>query len=508
VDLACRDEGQFWSRPGAGWSFLHNHAIAHDTEDPRPSGAQNGEPWLTAFAPPLLRAGYTNGKGDVRLDRDVLLMEIGDAAAGGQAAPYYYAFDVQRLKGGKLHTWCFHGCESQDLQLNVPMEAKTVRWIDRTLDDTHKVGASTNLLQATWTMTRNGKDYPHKFNTGGMVKTVACEPTVLGGLYDRLIPPLHVRATLLGHAGEQVLQGNPYSQAYAYCFPFLWVQGPAKQESVFPAVYEWYRGDAPAIAKAELLQNDAARTVVTVTTTSGQEDTYTSTPDSFLAVSRDANGLRWAKLSGAAMLEQKELTVKPALAGYKTSITEIDYRKRTLTTKDPLPANQGATIGNSGRRISLDLKGAGTSLTFDDDLIVNDGPITDPKDLEIVDANTITAKTTQSIFHEGDGNRKASGFTVVTEDYAWQFRGGKVIRKPQGATLNRNVFAGPKGEGLGRLKTYEIGVGDAVEVPANITLRRTDAEYEIQTNVPIAGSVAGQVFTLPPAEGWQRLGRK
>ena len=54
TDLACRDEGSNWSRPSANWAFLHNHAIAHDNDDPHTAGAQSGEPWLRAFAPPLV----------------------------------------------------------------------------------------------------------------------------------------------------------------------------------------------------------------------------------------------------------------------------------------------------------------------------------------------------------------------------------------------------------------------------------------------------------------------
>src|SRR6185503_10351987 len=105
--------------------------------------------------------------------------------------------------------------------------------------------------------------------------------SVLGRSYDSNLPPVHVRATLLGHGGEQVLQGNPYSQSYSYCFPFLWVQKQAGEgESVYPAIYEWYRGETPVVAKAELVGN-----AVRVTTTTGQIDTFVATRTSFTAVS-------------------------------------------------------------------------------------------------------------------------------------------------------------------------------------------------------------------------------
>ena len=94
-----------------------------------------------------MRASYVDAKGETRLDRDILLMPVGDGEVS-------YAFDVQRLRGGKTHTWCFHGCESQDVALNVPMEPedpKAIRWIDRTLEGKQKSGAASATLQATWT---------------------------------------------------------------------------------------------------------------------------------------------------------------------------------------------------------------------------------------------------------------------------------------------------------------------------------------------------------------------
>ena len=144
VDLACRNEGDNWSRPHAGWSELHNHAIAHDDLNPK-TDQQNGEPWLRAFSPPLVRGSDAEPDGR-RVDRDILLMELGDSA-------HYYAFDLQRVQGGAYHTWSFHGCESEGLKLNIPMKDKSHRWMDRTLKGTQKTGIATDCLQAVWTMT-------------------------------------------------------------------------------------------------------------------------------------------------------------------------------------------------------------------------------------------------------------------------------------------------------------------------------------------------------------------
>jgi hypothetical protein len=485
VDLACRSEGGNWSRPKAAWGFLHNHAIAHDEKDPAKSGGQTGEPWLRAFAPPLVRGSYVNQKGDVRLDRDVMLMPVGDTGS-------YYAFDVQRLRGGKMHTWCFHGCESQELALNVPMAPKTVRWIDRTLEGTHKTGMAINGLQATWTMTRRGKDYAHKFTGGGVVRTVACEPTVLGKRNDPKLPPVKVRATLLGHAGEAVLQGNPYSQSYAYCFPFLWVQNAkAEGESVYPAIYEWYRGDAPVVTKAEITSKTPMK--VNVTTASGQTDEYTVTPDGFSAISRDGKGLRWAKFSGVAEFSAPDVKVK-APAKYATTIVSMDYAARKLTTKDPLPENPGVVVGNSGRLCWLQLKGRGTSFTWDDDLLIHEGKI---EEIKVLDKDTIQVRTNQTVLFGDLANRDTKSMVQCNEDLTWQFRGGKVIKKLEGAELTGKVFTDANGDGLINLKTYEVGIGDSVTVLSDIEIQRTEKGYAVKANVPVEGEAGGKVLVPP-----------
>ena len=494
ADLACRNEGtQTWSRPGASWSFLHNHAIAHDTDDPAKAPGQDGEPWLRAFAPPLLRGSYVDRKEYTRLDRDLMLMQVGDSGV-------FYAFDVQRLRGGALHTWCFHGCESDALDLNVPMTPNTVRWIDRTLEGTHRTGQSVECLQATWTMTREARDYAHKFGGGGVVKAVACEPAVLGARYDAKLPPVRMRATLLAHPGESVMQGNPYSQNYAYCFPFLWVQRKAEGESVYPALYEWYRGDAPVIASARVLSREPL--TVEVATAAGQTDTYTSTAEGFAAVSRDAKGLRWAKVNGMASFQTRDLSLNVSSARFAARIANIDYAKRTLTLDVPMPALTGALIGNDGRRTWVTLKGAGREFTWKDDLLIHRARIAD---VGIAGPDAIDLKLGQSMLFADAGNRKFSGITVATEDGQWHFRSGRVVHKPAGAQLTDKVFAPPAGDGDRWVQCYEIGIGDTVEVPADITLRRTEGGYEIMANADVAGTVSGAAVKAKAGGEWQKV---
>lgn len=475
VDLGCRNEGnKTWSRPSATWAFLHNHAIGHDTDNPKEAGGQDGEPWLRAFEPPLMRASYVDKKGAVRIDREVFLMPVGDDGT-------HYCLDIQRLTGGANHTWCFHGCESRDVEVNTTMEAKTVRWTDRMLKGSQKAGKAPATLVATWTMTREARDVPHDFNGGGVIKTVAAEQAVLGDRYEPALPPARTRATLLGVEGDAVFEGSPFSQRYAYAFPFLWVQRQpqAGTTSVYPAVYEWYRGDTPVVKQAEIVSREPL--VVRVTTTSGQVDTYSLAGDVFGVVSRDGRGVRLAQVSGGAKLDLAGATITAAKALPEATITAIDYDTRTLTLDTDLGAATYADIGNDGHRAYVPLAGKGREFAYPDDLLVHEGLVTS---LQVTGDDTVKLQTNQEIFHVGDGNRKPGGYTVTTEDHAWAFRDGKVIRRPAGAKLSAAVFTDANGDGRVTAKTYEIGVGDTVRLPTNVTVTRAATGHAVSGNVP------------------------
>lgn len=492
VDLACRNEGSFWSRPSASWSYLHNHALAHDTDDPNGAGGQGGEPWLRAFAPPVMRASYFDKAKSVQLERDTIFMEVGDSGS-------FYAFDVQRLSGGIYHTWAFHGCESDDIALNVPMAPQSTRWIDRTLEGTQKVGTGSNLIQATWTMTRVPKTVTYSFNGGGTFNTVACEPTVLGAKYNASLPPVNVRATLLGRGGDQVLQGNAYSATYAYSLPYLWVQRTGASQSTYPAIYEWYRGGTPIVANAEILQQNPL--IVRVNTTSQQVDTYEVSSQSNLAISRDARGVRWVKLSGGRGVSQSDVVLNQT-ADYDVTIVSVDYEARRLVTSGPLPADASVMAGNAGRRRQLQLRGSGTSFTWDGDLVIQQSEI---RNLHVTGPNSIVFTMAQPMLFDGIGNRESQAMVVTTEDGRWHFRGGVVVTKPVGGVLTTDVFRDSNGDGKVKARTYEIGVGDRLILPVDVTLARREEGWVYKSNVSLGGSVLGVGFTVGPSVEWASL---
>ena len=485
VDLACRNEGSYWSRPGANWSFLHNHALSHASNDPSSAGSQTGEPWLKAFVPPLVRARYDDGQA-AQLDRQVFLMQVGETNS-------YYAFDVQWLTGGAYHTWAFHGCESSNLLLNVPMTSQaglpiTNRWIDRTLEGTQQVGPGTNILQAVWTMTRSPRSFNYTFSGGGTLTTVACEQTVLGTNYNAALSPVQVRATLLGRGSDTVLQGNPYSASYQYCFPFLWTQTSNETTSVYPAIYEWYRG-TPTVSGAVLIASNPVRMQVAA---GAQTDTYECATNYFLVVSRDSNGVRYAQLNGYATVNLPDLTVASG-PDYEPIITSIDYNARTLTTSAPLPLDPLVSVGNSGRRISLQLYGSGTSFTFADDLLVLEGQVIS---LHATSSNTIAIALNQAFLFDGYGNRRSTNMVLTTEDGQWHFRNNTVIKSPTSGALTTDCFSDANRDSLINAKMYEVGEGDTVNLPVDVTIQRTLAGWRVKGNVSLSGNVNGTPFNL------------
>jgi hypothetical protein len=255
------------------------------------------------------------------------------------------------------------------------------------------------------------------------------------------------------------------------------------------------------VAKADLLGRDPLR--VRVTTASGQVDEYTSTPEGFAAVSRDGKGLRWAKFNGLAEFKSPDLAFTAPRAVYQTVITAIDYKARTLVTRDLLPENPGVRVGNPDRWSWLQLKGKGTAFTWDDDLLIHAGRLTE---MQVTGQDTAQVKTNHDLLFAGVGNRQLSGLTVTNEEFTWHFRSGKVIRKPDGATLTDQVFTDANGDGCREVKTYEIGLGDAVVLPVDVTFRRARKGYEVRTNVRVEGNVGVIPFARDAAEQWQAIG--
>ena len=149
--------------------------------------------------------------------------------------------------------------------------------------------------------------------------------------------------------------------------------------------------------------------------------------------------------------------------------------------------------------------GSGTSFTWDDDLLVREGEITS---LHVTGPDTVALTANQSVLFGGAGNRKAESMTDTTEDGQWQFRGSNVVHRPAGTPLTTDVFTDANGDGHVNVKTYEIGPGDHLSVPVEITLERRPNGWRVQTNVRLHATLNGDGFEVPALPAWQNvLGR-
>ena len=160
------------------------------------------------------------------------------------------------------------------------------------------------------------------------------------------------------------------------------------------------------------------------------------------------------------------------------------------------------TIGNPGRRIYLELRGEGRAFRFEDDLLVHEGKI---QKAEAVGNDRVRIQADRELLFQGVGNRKATGFTSVNEAGTWHFRAGRVLKRPTGARLGKESFGDENGDGRVHLKTYEVGIGDEIELYTQVTLRRAGAGYQVRTNVPVKVSLGNRRAELEPSEVWQPL---
>jgi len=110
-----------------------------------------------------------------------------------------------------------------------------------------------------------------------------------------------------------------------------------------------------------------------------------------------------------------------------------------------------------------------------------------------------------SLPFDNEGNRHSTNMVLTTEDGQWHFRGGMVIASPPGTPLTADVFTDANGDGLVDARIYEIGKGDSISLPVDVTIQESNHGWSIMTNVPLSGNAGGIAFSLPASIGWQQV---
>jgi hypothetical protein len=431
--------------------------------------------------------------------------------------PNSYVFDVERIAGGSMHTYCFHGTISDEFHVNAaamgePQAGAEADYLRRFLqggDCPRQAGTAPESLEATWRLRRSEQTVNTLDRDGKPVaiKIAAGEAAMLGPAYDPASRPKFTRLHLPGQAGARVLTAwlmptdhNPERATW----PFLFVQKRGEDlQTVWPAIIEPYAGE-PFITGVRRLpmadnEDDAMQAVaVEVTTRNGRVDLCFSDgrlkPRSVAAfeiagryayVSRDDQGLRLAQLVEGTRLATPWGTLlvdKPAHAG---TIVRVDYFKRSVWLDGEWSnvelVGQQVELGNPKHRTSFTVvaaerEGELTRLTLDKAL--------DLSFAHVVSASPQTGKVVVNIGPVGLDNGMNEGLTCTTDDLArsWRCRvlggeSGNFAYQLEGAFSESDFPVGSV------LRLWELGVGDEARLASHATVRRTSGQgWEITSN--------------------------
>ena len=305
--------------------------------------------WLTQFhAAPRVQFAAGEGRSELhpylkRFERQVALVGAGEDDA--------YFFDVFRVKGGKMHTWCFHGGPIDDdglFECNAGLKDAAggpakgyLRGYGK------KEGVAQDPLIARWQV---GAKW-HKSMMRGV------------GYEEGKTLPVSVRAYLFGHKGDLVMTDDcdPKHSFYGCLMRFLYVQSnrtDGENSSVWPAVYEPMEGEQGVlreVRRIDLGVRDAADAPVamSVVTRSGRRDLFFASD--VAAPPRKVQGCEmsgtmsfWSEdgqggfqrlmLVGGSRLGRARVLVEVERPVYAAKITDISYETRTLELSDAWPA--------------------------------------------------------------------------------------------------------------------------------------------------------------------------
>jgi hypothetical protein len=353
-DLGGRHEGKNHGRPNMRSNKVHNlvEVDGKNFMNEYAGSTTSGTGWLTSFSPQAgaqfmeHRARATSHPQVSLYARQTALVDVGDQDS--------YVFDVFRVRGGKVHTWCFHGCPTNSFSVSAPLQVASsvvaTNYLEKHFEGSRLEGAMPAVLQADWGIAQ------------GLQKNYQ------GERYDAS-RPVTTRMRLFNREGDKLMVGNASSEMYQYNFPFLYSQGAQEadgRESVFMSLVEPFAGtsfiqEARALAVTPASKGAEAPVALEVKTVAGATDLLyaslrpaeavavgdaTKVTGRFACISRDAQGLRLAHLVGGTELSSGDVVIHAEAPGYTATITAAKYGERSFTVDKPLPARllKGAVV--------------------------------------------------------------------------------------------------------------------------------------------------------------------
>jgi hypothetical protein len=477
-------------------------------------------------------------------------------------APEAYVFDVFRVAGGRRHTYCFHGPSADEFKSNA-VGVQEVPWGNADTPDglylknficpdNRTAGKAPLVLDAAWRLRREVGEVramrPAKAGEGAatheakvVFRTGNAEQAMLRDSYDPASPRKYTRLHLFGHEGGRVLTGRWIASAPAIAFDCLYAQrdaaeGQERLESVFPAVIQMYAGE-PVVVEGKLLtatpnEGDALRAAAVelrlhgdradVCFSDGRPDQARrlengmTVSGEFAFYSQDRAGLRQATLAGGTTLGGPGVSISVASRERRAKITEVNYLDRSVRIDQPWPRllldGQTAEVGSAKRRTTYTIKavspdGAGAVVSLDKGMDYcasrvkgvdeEKGEVLCGLALPMDDGAVFPGLSDDVVVSNADATRCWRGqYLGGTREDGYRFKLEGVVRQAD--------FGG------GKLRVWEIGVGDEVRVPTHVSLRRAgEGRYELTADTALRLTLPG-VSTMrltPRGQGARELAK-
>jgi hypothetical protein len=432
-------------------------------------------------------------KPGARLSRDV-------------TTPNSYVFDVFRVTGGKVHSYCCHGTVNDAFEWNA-VNTRPVAHVEKESGETDSddkylspfqlskdkkfAADAPELLQATWRQVRFEKD-----TQGGV-----SEEAILGPNFSPETPRRFTRWHLFGMKGMRALQAPVVMHKAGYQWTAMMVLNRSAGkalDSAYPAIVEPYVGVPFITAQRQVVvegnEEDALRAVaVGVETANGRKDLCFADgrPDKirhlgaievsgeFALVSVTEDGLVRAALTGGTRLSAPEVRLSVGRREWTGTIRRVEYHKKTIWIDQSWPGVTpgqvleitGPTCKTSYTVASVKREGEGCRIVLTHGADFYRAPVTQV----LPEANRVDGR-----LFLPPGRESISGMTVSNDTMTkfWRVQRNKGNDLYLDGTVAASDFA-PSGA----VRIWEYGVGDNVRLATFVGVHRTaDGAWEVTGN--------------------------
>lgn len=448
--------------------------------------------------------------------------------------PNSYVFDVFRVAGGNIHTYCFHSNTSEpdgpyqpvtnaldirDID-EVPPEDELGRiaheYLNRGFRGHRYFGVAPENLTVVFTTQKE------EANPEGRVQHAGTERRYLVNAYDPDAPDKHLKLHMSGVEGALIMKGDLYCQQWIYSIPNIYVQKRGEDlQTAFAAILEPYAGE-PFIESVISLPIDGddaddslGPVAIEVITTNGHRDINyasgrphleTDVEGEVIAAgehafySTDDQGLRQASLNSGTRLTTPDIDIRVPEAKRVASIVEVDHAQRKVWIDQPWTHAEGNQL--------VEIK----TQPFEDERAWQTGfmttsitPDNGRSEIKFLRSAELFRSQIRSVNEEegvintalpvpvnASGFRRGWTATNDAGDREWRVaNAGGTSFTLKGQPVSEESFQPDN-----VLRLWEYGVGDEIRLASTVNIRRLPemengrAVYELTANTPLTVSFA------------------